>query len=179
MSSATQFGEQQQGPLNGGLPDFKEAFERYARQGHRLEIPAMILAFILYWPAGLAILGMRIWRRKSWNREGFGFAGPAYAMRGFACGRGEARSDRAGERRTAWAARQWNAAATGNAAFDDWRDAELARIEEEVQKLVSAQREFESHLENLRRAKDREEFDSFMAARRAAAAQPPQAAPQV
>lgn len=54
---------------------------------------------------------------------------------------------------------------SGNVAFDEWREAELARLEEERQKLAAAEREFVDFMENLRRAKDREEFDRFMAAR--------------
>ena len=61
---------------------------------------------------------------------------------------------------------------TGNRAFDEWRATELARLEEERQKLVAAEREFASYMENLRRAKDREEFDRFMSAR--GNANPPQ-----
>lgn len=54
---------------------------------------------------------------------------------------------------------------TGNVAFDEWRAAELARLEEERRKLADAEREFADHMENLRRARDREEFDRFMSAR--------------
>ena len=56
---------------------------------------------------------------------------------------------------------------TGNMAFDEWRREELERIEKERQKLADAEREFVTFSEELRRAKDREEFDRFMAARRA------------
>jgi hypothetical protein len=56
--------------------------------------------------------------------------------------------------------------ATGNSAFDDWRNTELARLEEERRKLVQAEREFSEHLDRLRRARDREEFDRFMNERR-------------
>ena len=48
----------------------------------------------------------------------------------------------------------------------------LARLEEEHQKLVAAEREFASYMENLRRAKDREEFDRFMSARRNGGTEP-------
>ena len=56
--------------------------------------------------------------------------------------------------------------ATGNTAFDDWRNAEIERIEKERQKLAEAEREFAAFVAELRRAKDREEFDRFMSARR-------------
>jgi hypothetical protein len=67
---------------------------------------------------------------------------------------------------------------SGNAAFDEWRATELARLEEERQKLVAPEREFGDFMENLRRAKDREEFDRFMTARRNWQQQPPSGAPQ-
>ena len=55
---------------------------------------------------------------------------------------------------------------TGNTAFDDWRAGELSRLEEERRKLEDAEREFAEHIDQLRRARDREEFDRFMNARR-------------
>ncbi len=56
-------------------------------------------------------------------------------------------------------------APTGNAAFDEWRAGELARLEAERRKLEDAQREFSEFVENVRKAKDREEFERFMNAR--------------
>jgi hypothetical protein len=48
---------------------------------------------------------------------------------------------------------------SGNKAFDDYREETLRRLEEE-------EREFQSFLERLRRARDKSEFDSFIAERR-------------
>ena len=48
---------------------------------------------------------------------------------------------------------------SGNRAFDDYRTETLKRLEDE-------QREFKEFLERLRFAKDRSEFDQFMAERR-------------
>ena len=48
---------------------------------------------------------------------------------------------------------------SGNHAFDDYRSETLRRLEDE-------QREFKDFLERLRFAKDRAEFDQFMADRR-------------
>jgi hypothetical protein len=48
---------------------------------------------------------------------------------------------------------------SGNTAFDDYRAEALKRLEEE-------QKEFSSFLDRLRRAKDKAEFDQFMAERR-------------
>jgi Protein of unknown function (DUF2852) len=52
-----------------------------------------------------------------------------------------------------------NPASSGNRAFDDYRADTLRRLEEE-------QREFKEFLRRLRFAKDRAEFDQFMAERR-------------
>lgn len=59
-----------------------------------------------------------------------------------------------------------HAGSTGNAAFDEWKAAEIARLEEERRKLQEASREFSEFVENIRRAKDREEFERFMNERR-------------
>ena len=58
---------------------------------------------------------------------------------------------------------------TGNAAFDEWRTAQelFVRLDEERRKLDDAQREFAEYVDAIRRAKDREEFERFMAERRA------------
>jgi hypothetical protein len=48
---------------------------------------------------------------------------------------------------------------SGNRAFDDYRTETLKRLEEE-------QREFREFLDRLRFAKDKTEFDQFMAERR-------------
>jgi len=54
----------------------------------------------------------------------------------------------------------WGApSSSGNRAFDEYRSETLKRLEEE-------QREFREFLERLRFAKDRDEFDQFMAERR-------------
>jgi len=49
---------------------------------------------------------------------------------------------------------------SGNRVFDDYREETLRRLEEE-------QREFQDFLVRLRAAKDKVEFDQFMAERRA------------
>ena len=49
---------------------------------------------------------------------------------------------------------------SGNQAFDEYRTATLQRLEEE-------QGEFRDYLSRLRTAKDKAEFDQFMAERRA------------
>ena len=63
-------------------------------------------------------------------------------------------------------------ATSGNRAFDEYRSETLKRLEEE-------QREFKDFLARLRFAKDRAEFDQFMAARRERPFETEQSAPPV
>ena len=99
---------------------------------------AMILGFVFFWPVGLALLFLNIWLRKG------GVMPFAHLM----------------ERAT------FRHSSSGNMAFDDWRKAEIERIEKERQRLHEAEREFATFVDELKRAKDREEFERFMAARR-------------
>src|SRR5215468_8585588 len=112
-------------------------------------IGLMVLGFIVFWPLGLAMLAYILWgdRFQGWKRE---FTG---ARNGFwGChGRRHARYHGFGR--------------TGNVAFDDWREKELERLEEERRRLDETLKEFDSYLRELRRAKDQEEFDRFMAER--------------
>lgn len=63
-----------------------------------------------------------------------------------------------------------DSASSGNRAFDDYRMETLRRLEDE-------QREFRDFLERLRLAKDKQEFDQFMAERRGASPNSPQGQP--
>lgn len=58
-------------------------------------------------------------------------------------------------------------ASTGNVAFDEWREKEIERLNEERRKLDELRADFEEELRELRRAKDQEDFDRFMAKRNA------------
>ncbi|WP_322989876.1 DUF2852 domain-containing protein [Hoeflea sp.] len=112
-------------------------------------IALMILGFMVFWPLGLAMLayilfGDRLDTFKSdVNR----------AADGFACS----------FRRSTHAPRT----STGNVAFDEWRDAEMARLDEERKKLDEMRQEFDQHMRDLRMARDRTEFEQFMADRKA------------
>lgn len=122
------------------------------------EIGAMVLGFALYWPVGLAIVGWKFWQRKS------GYQGDLFS---FAREKWETAANWkfTGPGGSGFAARSWRSAgfgSSGNRAFDEWRAGELARLEEERRKLVAAEREFADFLDNLRHARDREEFDRFM-----------------
>ncbi len=119
-------------------------------------IALMVVGFMVFWPLSFAMLAYIIWGdrldgfKRDVNRATDGiFAG---------CRRG---SDRAAR----WGNGGGRAARTGNVAFDDWRDKELDRLAEERRKLDEAIAEFDDYARELRRAKDQEEFDRFMASR--------------
>ena len=131
------------------------------------EIIAMILGFIVFWPIGLAILGYKFWQRRyggpdlqtlatnKWQDARTMMSSNSSFTSTWGCGGAMRRASR------------YYAPSTGNAAFDEWRTAELARLDEERRKLDDAQREFAEYVDAIRRAKDREEFERFMAERRA------------
>lgn len=143
-----------------------------------LELAAMVLGFIVFWPIGLAILGWKFWRRRSgYQGDLRSFADERIdQMRSafpFGCGarRGVMPT------REDWVQRRWGAfqssagfgsTPTGNRAFDEWKAAELARIEEERRKLHDAEREFAEYQAHLRQARDKAEFDRFVSERDAA-----------
>lgn len=55
---------------------------------------------------------------------------------------------------------------SGNRAFDAYRRQEIERLETERRRLDEEAREFRTFVDDLKRAKDREEFDAYMARRR-------------
>jgi hypothetical protein len=132
-------------------------------------IALMIVGFLVWWPVGLVVLGyligsgrMGCWmhgRQDRWQR----------------------RMDRMqqGMERMQQAAGSWGSgwcgpsrqATSGNRAFDEYRAETLRRLEDE-------QRDFFEFLNRLRHAKDKAEFDQFMAERgRRPEAPPPQPQP--
>ncbi|MBB4570419.1 DUF2852 domain-containing protein [Rhizobium leucaenae] len=109
-------------------------------------IALMILGFVVFWPLGLAMLAYILFgeRLRDFKRDVNQKADGMFA----GCGRHRGRY------------RQHFS--TGNVAFDDWRRAELERLEEERRKLDEMRAEFDTYVRELRRAKDQEEFDRFM-----------------
>ncbi|MCC6889656.1 MAG: DUF2852 domain-containing protein [Hyphomicrobiales bacterium] len=101
-------------------------------------IALMVVGFVLWWPVGLAVLAYLVWsgRMRCWKRDS-----------------GHGRE--AGRNPAGW----WGTPSSGNRAFDEYRAETLRRLEEE-------QREFKEFLERLRFARDKTEFDQFMAERR-------------
>ena len=106
---------------------FRNAEAWLDERGKGAWIAAMVLGFIFFWPVGLAILFYMIATSR--------FSG--------GCARKHRHLARA------------RMAASGNSAFDAYRDETLARLEDE-------QAAFEAFLKRLREARDKSEFDQFM-----------------
>lgn len=109
-------------------------------RGRGAWIAAMIVGFVVAWPAGLAFLAYMIWSKRMFSRNT-----PVRAMtRPF--GGGVSQS-------------------SGNRAFDAYKEETLRRLQEE-------QDSFADFLGRLRDAKDKAEFDQFMADRKGDAPAP-------
>ena len=123
---------------------------------HPAWIVLMVLGFVFWWPLGLAMLAVILWSR---NMGCWGHGD-----------RWQHKMQRMEEKverfRGAWGSPWGGPPSSGNRAFDDYRAETLQRLEEE-------QREFREFLHRLRAAKDKAEFDQFMADRRGRAGAPP------
>jgi hypothetical protein len=128
-----------------------------------------VLGFLWWWPLGLLMLGFLIARGRCgfWRRPIYAGDGP---MLDWEHGRDrwERKMARMQEKMEVMRAkmdsvrsgRDWfGPATTGNRAFDEYRAETLKRLEDE-------QREFKDFLARLRFARDRTEFDQFIAERR-------------
>jgi hypothetical protein len=122
-----------------------------------VNIAARVIGFIIFFPIGLGILFWNIWSARQIRNGG----APAFA----GMGGGFAR----------WGDAPWSqhrdglsgdlARNSGNSVFEDYKKATLERLEEERRKLAAEQEAFGSFLDDLKKAKDREEFERFMRAR--------------
>jgi hypothetical protein len=134
-----------------------------------------VLGFLWWWPIGLVLLGLFLGRGKFGCRRPLSYAGDAPMFNGDrGRDRWERKMTRLQEKMEMVRAktdqfrggRDWFGPATsGNRAFDDYRSETLKRLEEE-------QSEFKDFLARLRFARDRSEFDQFMAARRGGPMEP-------
>jgi hypothetical protein len=120
--------------------------ERMDEYGKGAWIALMVVSFVVFWPLGLAILGYMIWSGRMGCRAKSKVA--AFNSGKFGMGRcGPGRWHRGG-----------GFPSSGNRAFDDYREETLNRLQEEHE-------EFQSFMEKLRHARDKAEFDQFMADR--------------
>ncbi|MHB2167044.1 DUF2852 domain-containing protein [Alsobacter sp. R-9] len=132
-----------------------------------LELAAMIGGFVVFWPIGLAILAWKGWK------EGWWMSSCRRAER-----QGESRDARFGG---GWGG-GWNGNRelrrdSGNSAFESYKESELQRLQAEFDRLVEEQHAFGEYIEGLRRAKDKAEFDAFVAARRGTGSGAPETPP--
>jgi hypothetical protein len=104
-------------------------------------IALTVVSFLIWWPLGLIVLGYLVGSGRLARLTGCGARRWQQPAHGNPSG---------------W----WNARPTssGNRAFDEYRAETLRRLEDE-------QREFKEFLDRLRHAKDKAEFDQFMAER--------------
>jgi hypothetical protein len=116
-------------------------------------IALIVAGFWVFWPLGLAILAFTRWSGRMgccgqsgtdrWSHKMERMQRKMDWMRAKMGGTGPS----------------WGYPSSGNRAFDDYRTETLRRLEDE-------QREFRDFLDRLRAAKDKAEFDQFMAERR-------------
>jgi Protein of unknown function (DUF2852) len=128
-------------------------------------IALMIVSFVLFPPAGLVVLGyligsgrlMGCWtdnRGERWQRRMARMQQRMQERAARWCGPGNFAGNFT---RGPWANSAWTQrGGSGNRAFDEYRDETLRRLEEE-------ERQFKEFLDRLRQAKDKAEFDQFMA----------------
>lgn len=102
-----------------------------------LSIAIMVVGFLIAWPIGLAVLAYILW--------------------------GDNMRTAFDELRFKWGTSC--ASDSGNTAFNEHRERELNRLEEERRKLDAMREEFDRFMHELRRAKDKGEFDRFMSER--------------
>ena len=129
-------------------------------------IVLMTLGFVFWWPVGLAILAFTIFGRRMACWSSYRSADWHEHV--------QAKMDRVRDKMERFHRGGWHhgggwAHSSGNRAFDEYRSDTLKRLEEE-------QQEFRDFLSRLRMAKDKAEFDQFMAERRNRPEPPP--APQ-
>lgn len=108
-------------------------------------IAMMVLGFMIFWPLGLAMIAYIIWGER---------------LDGFKRDANQKTDEVFSAFKTNISGSTMNR--TGNVAFDDWREAELERLNEERKKLDEMRDDFDSHMRELRRARDEEEFNRFM-----------------
>lgn len=130
-------------------------------------IALMIVSFMLFWPAGLVVLGFMLGsgRMGCWNnqRGGERWQRKMERMQQRMQQRAQQWQNWCGP---GWASSSAQPASSGNHAFDEYRAETLRRLEEE-------ERQFKEFLDRLRQAKDKAEFDQFMAEMRRRSEGPP------
>jgi hypothetical protein len=121
------------------------------------ELVVTVGSFALFWPIGLIALFIKFKKGEIWPGSADS-ATPWANWRGFDTGK--------------WRWPDGLKTHSGNSAFEAYKAQELEKLEQLRRKLMDEQKAFGDFLERLKRAKDQEEFDRFMAERNP----PPQSA---
>lgn len=106
-----------------------------------LGVAAAVLGFVTWWPVGLAVVAYIMWGGSIDDLVG----------------------DAVDQIKSSFKSSTASRTGSGNAAFDAYREETMRRLEEE-------QAEFNGFMSKLREARDREEFERFMADRKQAIA---------
>ena len=116
------------------------------------ELAAIVGGFLLFWPVGLIALFWKFKKGELWPGSGDS-AAPWASLRGIDSSK--------------WRWQDGFRASSGNSAFEAYRAQELEKMEQLRRRLIDEQKAFGEFLDRLKRAKDQEEFDRFMAERQA------------
>ena len=112
-------------------------------------IALTVLGFMVFWPLGLAMIAYIVWgdRLEAFKTEANRATDEMFGT-----------FKRYGGRHGTPA----SFGRSGNVAFDDWRAEEMKRLDEERARLARMESEFADYQRELRRAKDRKEFEKFL-----------------
>ncbi len=158
-ASATthEFGREDHGHRCGGGRMNKKPWSIY-------EVGAVVGGFALFWPLGLVALFVKMKKGELWN-------GASSMQAPWA--NWQKHSENVSNFAGGWQRSDWRGQGfsrqgfSGNAAFDDYRKAEIEKLEVQRRKLDDERKAFDEFLGKLRHAKDREDFERFMADRNA------------
>ena len=119
-------------------------------------IALTVVGFLIWWPLGLLALGYLVGSGRMARWTGCGARRWEHQPHSNQPHSNQPHSNQPHSNPGGW----WGmrSASSGNRAFDEYRTETLRRLEEE-------QREFKAFLDRLRHAKDKAEFDEFMAER--------------
>jgi Protein of unknown function (DUF2852) len=123
------------------------------------EIGAVLGGFVAFWPLGLAALYLKHKKGELWN----GASDMQAPWQNWKSPRDAAEHFSGNFKRRDWQ----GFSNTGNQAFDEYRKVELEKLEAMRRKLEKERKSFDEFLSKMRHAKDREDFDRFMAEKNA------------
>lgn len=132
------------------------------------EVGAVVAGFAVFWPLGLLALFIKWKKGELWT-------GSSDSRAPWSCFKAPDFSSWKQQAASYGFGGPGSSSGSGNAAFDAYKREQMQRIYEERRKLDDEQRAFRDFVDKVRRAKDQDEFDRYMAERNAAPpAEPPQ-----